>query len=190
MAAEDRRGGGECVENSDIEKKGIWGGTLKFSRENNFSWKSPSSPSKNVTPLHGEWVTLAFLYSAIHSFVNLSIFLYKYSANICERSQFLHCEELSLAKKPLPANPYSEKSSGSYQDYSESKLPTQERITGSWPRSRSPARSTPVSVWQRFILIVCSMCWCPPNHSLDTSESLVTSSRVASSAQYPFEWPH
>lgn len=37
MAAEDRRGGGECVENSDIEKKGIWGGTLKFSRENNFS---------------------------------------------------------------------------------------------------------------------------------------------------------
>lgn len=101
MAAEGRRGSGECVENSDIKKKGIWGGTLKFSRENNFSWKSLSSSSKDVTPLHWESVTLAFLCSMIHSFVIFSIFLYKYSANTSERSQFLHREELSLARNLL-----------------------------------------------------------------------------------------
>lgn len=37
----------------------------------------------------------------IHSFVIFSIFLYKYSANTSERSQFLHREELSLARNLL-----------------------------------------------------------------------------------------
>lgn len=104
------------------------------------------------------------------SFVNLTIFRYKYSANMSGRSQFLHCEELSLARNLLLLIHIQRKPWGSYQDYPESKLPNQERNTGSRPRSRSPPRSTRVRVWQRFILAVCLVCWCPQDHSLEISE--------------------